>query len=266
MCAKKLQGQVAIVTGASRGIGEATAYALARAGASLVLVARDGDRAQSVADAIMREKGTAIAIPADISDPEEIEPVFEVTMETFRRIDILVNNAAVIWPLEEIADADIEEWAYAVQVNLIGLFMMTRTALPVMQAQGNGRIINVSSGAARSPIAGASAYCASKAGVDMLTRVLAQELEGTRITANVLYPGMVGTDMQADIRSVDTTESGLDFQHWHAAYESGSLLDPKVVAEAILWIAGPWSQAVNGKVLDVTDGAFMERVVQDLAT
>lgn len=265
MCAKKLQGQVAIVTGGSRGIGAATAQTLARAGAAVVIVGRDGDRAQAVADAILAEKGNAIAIPADVSDPDEIEPVFEVTLDTFRRIDILVNNAAVVWPLEEVADADLDEWAYALQVNLIGLFAMTRTALPVMQAQGRGRIVNVSSGAARSPIRGASAYCASKAGVDMFTRVLASELAGTQITANILYPGMVATDMQVDIRSVDTSESPLDFQPWHDAHARGALRTPESVADAILWLVGPWGESINGELLDVTDDAFMQRVSRELS-
>lgn len=264
MAGKKLQGQVALITGASRGIGAAAAERLAAAGAAVVLTARDEETLTAAAQRVREAGGRALSVPADVSDPEQIEQVIERMLDEFKRVDILVNNAGVVWPLEEVADVDLDEWAYAVHVNLIGPFFMARNVLPLMLAQNYGRIINISSGAARRPIAGASAYCASKAGLDMLTQTLALELAKTRVTANCLYPGMVDTDMQADIRSVDTSETSLDFSRWHDAYEKGSLLSPADVAEMIYWLAGPWAHSHNGQIFEAGDGDWRSQVRHDV--
>ena len=135
MASKKLQGQVAIITGASRGIGAATARRLAAAGAAVVLTARSEDALAKVVDDIRRTGGSAHFVAADVADPDQIDPVIEETLDRFRRVDILVNNAGMLWPLEETADADLDEWAYNVQVNLVGPFFMVRTVLPLMQHQ-----------------------------------------------------------------------------------------------------------------------------------
>ncbi len=267
MAGRKLQGQVAVVTGASRGIGAAAARRLAQAGASLVLMARGEAEVEAVAAQIRDGGARAIAVPADVSDSEQIEEVIEAAVEQFGRVDILVNNAAVVWPVDEVAEADAEEWAYAIHINLIGPFYMVRNVLPLMQAQGYGRILNLSSGAATTPIAGMSAYCAAKAGLDMFTRTLALELTNTAqagITVNTLYPGHVDTEMQADIRSVDTDESTLDFSRWHEWHEQGQLDNPAQVAELIYWLVGPWSRDHSGEIFRSSDEAWRERVARDL--
>ncbi len=142
---KKLQGQVAIVSGAGRGLGAATASLLARAGAAVMLTARGEDEVQSVAASLRTEGLRATAIPADVSDVEQLENVVQGALDEFGRVDILVNNAAIIWPLEPIVETDPEEWAYTILTNLVGPLNLTRYALPFMLEKGFGRIVNVSS-------------------------------------------------------------------------------------------------------------------------
>jgi NAD(P)-dependent dehydrogenase (short-subunit alcohol dehydrogenase family) len=263
MAAKKLQGQVAIITGASRGIGRAAAERIARAGASVVLVARDAEQLETAVDELSRQGLEAIGVEADVADIEQVEAVIETTLEQFKRIDILVNSAAVVWPLDEVAEADPDEWAYSIQVNLVGPFTVARAVLPVMLTQGYGRILNISSAAASHPIAGASAYCASKAGLDMFTRTLALELHEQPVQVVGLDPGMVDTDMQADVRSVDTSESGLDFSFWHQCHEDGKLLPATEIARWILWLVGPWNRN-NNEFFTVSDPVWIEQVRQDI--
>ena len=265
MARKKLQGQVALITGASRGIGAATAERLAAAGATVMLTARDEDALGAVSSQIRQDGGMVGYAPSDISDPDSLEPLIEETLERFKRVDILVNNAGILAPLDEIAEADLDEWAYNVHVNLIGPFYLTRTVLPLMQAQEYGRILNISSGAAARPIAGWSAYCAAKAGLDMFTRVAAQELAESNIRVNALYPGLVDTEMQAEIRDVDTSESTLDFSPWVDAHVEGRLTAPADIARMIYWIVGPWGRAFNGHIFTTKDDDWRRRVDQDLS-
>lgn len=261
---KKLQGQVAIVTGAGRGLGAESAKLLAQAGAAVVCAARSVEQVDAVAAAINKDGGRAIGVAADVSDTIQVEEVVESALDQFGRVDLLLNNAAVVWPIEEVAESDPDEWAYNVHVNLVGPFAMARNVLPLMLAQKNGRILNISSGAARTPIRGMSAYCAAKAGLEIFTRVLAAEVAETQIGVNYLSPGMVDTPMQMDIRSVDTSESPLDYGFWHEKYEQGQLTDPARVAQHIYWLFGPWSRNRSGELFDSTDGTWAAQVAADL--
>jgi NAD(P)-dependent dehydrogenase (short-subunit alcohol dehydrogenase family) len=265
MAKKKLQGQVAIITGAGRGIGAAAAARLAAGGAKLVLAARTEEEVETVAAQLRGQGAQALAVSGDISDPEIVEEIVETALEQFNRVDILVNNAGVVWPLEEVAEADPNEWEYNIAVNLIAPFLLSRNVLPVMVDQGYGRILAVSSGAAVTPIAGASAYCAAKAGLDMLMRVLALEVAGTGVSANILHPGQVDTAMQEDIRSIDTTGTRLDTTYFHNLHERGQLRPPAEIAELIYWLVGPWSRGRNGEIFTVQDAAWMQQVRSDLA-
>lgn len=264
MARKKLQGQVAIVTGAGRGIGAATAEALAAAGARVVLTARGEDEIGAVLRRIHAEGGAAIAAPADVGDTEQVEEVVEAALGAYDRVDILINNAGVVWPFDLVAEADLDEWAYNIHVNLIGSFYMARNVLPLMLDQRYGRIVNVTSGAAVRPIPGASAYGAAKAGLDQFTRTLALEVQGTGVHVNALLPGDVDTDMQADIRSVDTEDTLLDTSYFHRIYEQGRLRPPALVARAIYWLVGPWGRDAHGRFYDLDDPAWQARIMADL--
>ncbi len=266
MAGKKLQGQVAIVSGGGRGIGAAAARLLARSGASVVLTARSEEEIDAVANELRSDGLRAIAVTADVSDFEQTEEVVEAAVEQFGRVDILVNNAAVIYPVEPLADVDPDEWAYNVHVNLVGPFYLTRGVLPLMMDQGYGRIVNVTSGAAVRPIVGASAYSAAKAGLDALTCALAQELAQTghsRITINGYDPGMVDTEMQSDIRSVDAEEMGLDTSTFHKAHTEGRLRSVEEAALGIYWLIGPWSIGRSGGIWRMDEPDWHARVVRD---
>lgn len=260
---KKLQGQVAIVTGGGRGIGAATAFQLAKSGAAIVLAARSREQIEQVAAEIVKDGGRAIAVEADVSDPMQVEEVVESALDQFNRVDMLLNNAGIIWPVEEAVDADPDEWAYNIHVNLVAPFYLIRNVLPIMQAQKSGRILNIGSGAGNTPIPGMSAYCTAKAGMEIMTKVVAAELGTSGILINYLIPGMVDTDMQTDIRSVDTSETVLDFNHWHQAHQKNRLLSSDMVAQYATWLLGPWCQRRNGEVFNVHDSEWQDVVRQD---
>lgn len=265
MAKKKLQGQVAIITGGGRGIGAAAAARLAAAGAKLVLAARSEEEVEAVAATLRRQGAQALAVPGDVSDPEAVEEIVESALEQFDRVDILVNNAAVIWPLEEVVYADPDEWTYNINTNLIAPFLLVRNVLPVMLEQRYGRILNISSGAASTPILGGSAYCASKAGLDMFARVLALEVAETGVSINTLNPGQVDTAMQDDIRSIDTTGTRLDNSWFQEIHARGELATPESVADLIYWLVGPWSRNRNGEFFNAADPAWVAQVHRDLA-
>jgi NAD(P)-dependent dehydrogenase (short-subunit alcohol dehydrogenase family) len=259
---KKLQGQVAIVSGASRGLGLAVCEWLAQAGAAVVMVARGEEKV--VAEA-RRIGGRAWGVAADVSDLEQVEQVVEVALEKFGRIDLLVNNAGVIWPIDEVAEADPEEWAYNIHVNLVGPFYLAHSVLPTMIEQRYGRIVNVSSGLSSAVYAGLSAYSAAKAGLDQLTRILAAEVKDAGITVNALYPGIVDTDMQSDLRSVDTSESVIDLSFFHQAADERRLITPHEAARQVYWLVGPWSRQRTGEIFTFRDQSWLSQVAKDVS-
>ena len=197
----ELKGKVALVTGASRGLGEGAARALAAAGTLVMLAARDGGLVETVARDIASKGGRAEAVACDVSDYPAVERLVADTAARLGRIDILVNNAGVIEPIAEIAASDPAAWARNISVNLVGAYHVVRAVLPGMLASGGGSIVNVSSGAAYRPLEGWSAYCSGKAGLAMLTRAIELETAGKHIRVFGFSPGTIDTDMQVKIRA-----------------------------------------------------------------
>jgi NAD(P)-dependent dehydrogenase (short-subunit alcohol dehydrogenase family) len=195
---RRLVGKVIIVTGGSRGIGAAAAAAVARTGATVVVAARDGQRAATVAQSIGE---TASARVCDVTDYAAVEALATETRARFGRLDALINNAGVIEPISSIADSDPAAWARNIQINLIGAYNAVRAVLPGMIAAGGGTVVNVSSGAALRPLEGWSAYCSGKAGLHMLTRAVALETAGKGIRVFGFSPGPTDTDMHVPVRA-----------------------------------------------------------------
>ncbi len=197
---KELAGKSAVITGASRGIGEAAAIELASHGVSLVLVARSSDSIDALAKKIAAEGGNAVAVTADVSCYDDVAAAVDRCASEYGGIDIIVNNAGVIDPIGKLADTDPAQWSHAVDINLKGVYNGVHAALQPMLKNGGGMIVNVSSGAATSPLEGWSQYCASKAGALMLTRMVHKEYADAGIRVVGLSPGTVATEMQGAVR------------------------------------------------------------------
>lgn len=247
-----LAGKVIIVTGASRGIGAAAAAALGRAGATVVLTARDGALAAEVALSITAAGGSASARGCDVSDYAAVEALVADTHESRGKVDALVNNAGVVEPIASIADSDPAAWARNIAINLTGAYNAIRAVLPGMIAAGGGTIVNVSSGAAIRPQEGWGAYCSAKAGLHMLTRAVALEAAGKGIRVFGFQPGTTDTDMQVLIRA-----SGINPV---SKIPRGDLTPVAHPAAAIAYLCTPEADDLNGQEFSLRDEAFRARL------
>jgi NAD(P)-dependent dehydrogenase (short-subunit alcohol dehydrogenase family) len=190
-----LEGKVALVTGASQGLGRALALAFAQEGASIVVNSRSEERIRPVAREAESLGAEFLALAADVSKSADVERLVGATVERFERIDVLVNNAGVLGPRVPIEAYPEDEWRRVIDANLTGLFLVTKAAIPHMPEGGS--IINVVSGVSVEGRAGWGAYAVSKFGVEGITQILASELEGRRIRANAVDPGGMRTEMRA---------------------------------------------------------------------
>ncbi len=247
-----LAGKVVIVTGASRGIGAAAAAALANAGASLVLAARDATQTDAVAQAIARAGGKAAAIACDVSDWTAVQRLLAETQQRFGKIDALINNAGVIEPIAVTAASDPTAWARSIEINLIGAYYAIRAVLPPMLAAGGGTIVNVSSGAAHNPLEGWSSYCSGKAGLAMLTRQIALEHAAQGIRVFGFQPGTTDTDMQVIIRA-----SGVNPISKIPRENLTPVAHP---AAAIVYLCTRAADDLAGKEFSLRDEAFRQRL------
>jgi NADP-dependent 3-hydroxy acid dehydrogenase YdfG len=185
----------AVITGASSGIGEATALALAKEGYAVALAARREDRITALADRISTEGGKALAVPTDIADEQSARRLIETAKGELGSVDLLVNNAGVML-LGPLLGADIEHWQRMVNVNLLGLIYCTHAALPIMQEQGSGHVVNVSSVAGRVARMGSGVYNATKWGVGAFSESLRQEGLNYGVRVTIVEPGYVDTELQ----------------------------------------------------------------------
>lgn len=202
----KLSGKVAIVTGASSGIGEATAFALAKEGASVALVARREDRLKELAKKIESAGGTVISICGDVAEAKCAQAVVDETVSKLNHVDILINNAGVML-LGPIDRAHPEDWEKMININVLGLMYFTKAALAVMKPQKSGHIVNISSVAGRLARAGSSGYNASKWAVGAFSEALRQEVCGDNIRVTIIEPGMVLTELTDHITHDDVKKA-----------------------------------------------------------
>ncbi len=228
-----MKGKRVLITGASRGIGEATARHLADLGADVILAARSGDAVARIAGEIAASGGTARGVSCDVADYASAAAAIG------DGVDILVNNAGLIEPVARLADSDPDAWRHVIDVNITGVYHCARAALPEMLERGTGTIINISSGAATKPLEGWSHYCASKAALLSLTQCLDLEYRDRGIRVIGLSPGTVATDMQTAIRASGINPvSQLD---WSAH------ISPEAVARAIGWLCTPAADSWRGQ-------------------
>lgn len=201
-----LENKVAIVTGASSGMGEATALDLAKEGARVVITARRSEKLAEVEKRIMDNHGTCLSLPLDVTDEEAVKRCIQKVEDTWGTIDILINNAGVML-LSPIDEADTADWRRMLDTNLLGLLLMTRYVLPSMKEQRSGHIVNVSSVAGRTAGPTRSVYNATKWGVVGFSEALRQEVVGYNIRTTIIEPGIVATELQDHIPHETTKEN-----------------------------------------------------------
>lgn len=194
----KLEGKVAIVTGASAGIGEATAIALALEGAKVVLAARRGDRLEALAQRIADSGGEALPIITDITDENQVQNLVQKTNAEFGRIDILVNNAGVAF-VGPIDGANTSDWRRMIDINIVGLLYATHAVLPILKAQGTGHIVNISSVAGRTAREDIAVYNATKWAVNGFSEALRKEVYKHNIRVTIIEPGLVNTEINQNV-------------------------------------------------------------------
>lgn len=247
-----LKGQVAVVTGASGGLGAHFAQVLAKAGASVALTARRLDLVESHAGAIAGAGGQAMALKLDVADAAAIGPAFDEVEAALGPISILINNAGVGG--EGLAlDLSIEDWDRTFDVNVRGVFFAAQQAAKRMIAsgvaeRGDARIVNIASIASHTVLPGLSAYCASKASVAMMTRGLAREWARRGIAVNAICPGYIETDINADWFK---TEGG---QKQMKGFPRRRLMDAEDLDASLLMLSGPAARAITGTVITIDDG------------
>ena len=238
--AKPLEDRVATITGASSGIGEATALALADAGAAVALGARRLDRVEALAERIGAAGGRAIAFEVDVSDEQAANAFVAAANERLGGLDVLVNNAGVML-LGPVAGADTDEWRRMLDVNLLGLLYCTHAALPLMTASGGGHIVNVSSVAGRRAGAGAAVYNMTKFGVTAFSEALRQEALHADIRVTCVEPGFVETELQGH------NKNPLVLQGFEKMRDQvGDALQPGDIADAIRYaVTQPQHVSIN---------------------
>lgn len=243
----KLEGKVALVTGASSGIGEATAIALATEGAKVAITARRADRLESLAKRLSQEGGEALTIAGDVREESQANDMVRRTSDRFGRLDILVNNAGLML-LGPITDADTEDWRRMVNTNLLGLMYATHAALPILRRQKSGHIVNISSVAGRTARAGSGVYNATKWGVGAFSEALRQEVYKDHIRVTIIEPGAVKTELTEHITNQQAKQG---VQEWISQMTP---LESEDIAAAILYaVTQPERVNVNEILIRPTD-------------
>ncbi len=242
-----MAGKVAIVTGASSGIGRATAIAFGKAGAAVVVVARRPDKGEETVQQIKAAQGSAVFVQADVTQVADIEAMVQKTLDAYGRLDYAFNNAGS-GTSGKIADLSEADWDFEINANLKSVWLSMKYEIPAMQQSGGGAIVNTSSQGALLGVAGYGAYGAAKAGVIALSRAAAAEYSADRIRINTVSPGAINTDLWAEAppEMLDQVAAGIPLQRIGV---------PADIAEAVVWLCSDGAAFVTGHNL-VVDGGF----------
>jgi 7-alpha-hydroxysteroid dehydrogenase len=246
----RLDGDVALVTGAGAGIGRAIALTFAAAGANVVVTDRTQDGARAVAAAIEAAGGRALALPCDVTKPDQLEAAVAGTIETFSRLTVLVNNAGGGGPKP--FDMPMADFTWAFDLNVFSLFRLTQLAAPHMEAAGHGAVLNISSMAGENKNQRMASYGSSKAAVNHLTRNVAFDLGPKNIRVNAIAPGAIRTGALTSVLTPQIEAAMLR----HTPL--GRLGEPADIANAALFLCAPASGWISGQVLTVSGGGVQE--------
>lgn len=246
-----VENKVAVVTGATAGIGLSVVEALSEAGAIVVVTGRRLERCEAIVKELSASGHRALAMELDVSRPEQAASAIGQIHAELGRLDILINNAGVIDPIARLADIPVSDWDKSIAVNLNGPFFTLQAALPHL-VEREGCIINLSSGAAHKALEGWSAYCCGKAGLAMLTAATHLEYGESGVRSFGLIPGVVDTGMQGKIR-----ESGMNPV---SQIPQGDLSSPKETAQAIVWLASGMGDDLSGQEIDIRDAEIRKRM------
>lgn len=241
-----------LITGASRGIGAAAARRFGALGAKVLLCARSATDIDTIAAEINRAGGTALAQATDVASYDQVQAAVDLARSEFGGVDILINNAGALEPVERLEHATVDAWDKVIDINVKGVFYGIRAALPLMKAAGGGTIITIGSGAATSALEGWSHYCSSKAAVHHLNACLHGEEAANGIRALVLSPGTVATEMQRVIKKSGVNP--VSTLNWE------DHISPEWVAETLVWMSSSDSDDHLGGVIALRDDAIRKQV------
>jgi len=247
----KLEGKVALITGAASGIGRATALLFAQEGAKLVAVDIDETKGQQVIEEISGMGGKAVFVRADVSKPEDVKAMVQTAVETYGRLDVLFNNAGIMGEQGPIVDQTVKNWNRVLAINLTGVFLGMKYGIPAMLKGGGGSIINTSSAAGLVGFAGICAYCASKGGVIQLTKGVALEYAQQGIRVNAICPGTCLTPMAEGLMAAGGEEVR---KYLEAQQPIGRFGHPEEVAQMALFLASDESSFCTGAPFIVDGG------------
>lgn len=252
----ELEGRVALVTGGGRGLGRATALALAEQGAKVAALARSLPEVEETSRLIRQQYGVgrSMALRADVTSEQEVVEAFDTLRRRWGGVDILINNAGVTGATKPLSSLSLAEWQQAMDVNLTGTFLCSREAFRDMSRRRWGRIINISSGSAAVAVPAMGPYSIAKAAVEHFTRLLAAEGALVGITAVALRPGVVDTRMQEELRNRSSEDMPPELRAVFAAYKhKGRLVPPERPAQMIAYLCTERGRDANGRVLDAEE-------------
>jgi len=240
-----LNGKVAIITGASRGIGAASARIFAASGAKVVLAARDAGAIATVAKDILSKGGQAVAVPTDVGDPVSVERLVQQTIDAYGRLDAAFNNAGDGHMPTALADIKVEDFERAIRVNLTGVFLSMKYEIPAMLRNGGGAIVNMSSTAGLTGVKGIAGYVAGKHGIIGLTKTAALDYAQLNIRVNAIAPGPILTDRLKQLKNRDQVALAVPIQR---------IGEPGEVAYTVVWLCSDQASFITGATIPIDGG------------